>query len=191
MDVIPTPFIEQKGKAMTEQAAIEALDTMYARVYLCDNHEDREKEAHKHDYKTILAALQSKVVEVEEILTKMRDYIDDRKDFSMQPHETAKDAYIYHLYKIAAKGYFNTPQWQPIETAPRNKNIMLMPICGIPFSGDIWNCKNRNDIEEDELIRIRCPDGHIFSTPITWATHWQDLPSWDSLIPQPQEGENE
>ena len=82
-------------------------------------------------------------------------------------------------------------QWQPIDTAPRGKNIMMMPICGIPFSGDIWNCKNRIDIEEDELIRIRCPGGHICSLPITWATHWQDLPSRDSLLPKPPTKENE
>ena len=141
----------------------------------------------KSDIDILYAALQSKPVDVGAL----------KKDFywtsgtgsfpeakNMNAQARGWNDCIDRLY---ANGHLNTPQWQPIDTAPRNKNIMLMPIRGIPFSGDIWNCKNRIDIEEDELIRIRCPNGRICTLPITWATHWQDLPPWDSLLPQPPE----
>ena len=45
-----------------------------------------------------------KTADVEAVLDQMRAYIDEHTSFAEQPNETAKDAYIYHLYKIAEKG---------------------------------------------------------------------------------------
>lgn len=45
----------------------------------------------------------------EDVYDKMRAFIDERVDFSEQPNETAKDAYIYHLQRIASQGYLQQP----------------------------------------------------------------------------------
>lgn len=36
----------------------------------------------------------------EELLKKVRNFLEEHRDFSEQPNETAKDAYVYHLVKL-------------------------------------------------------------------------------------------
>lgn len=69
-------------------------------------------------------------------------------------------------------------EWKDIESAPRDTLILVCPNMGMPFVGDIWHkdCSKRTDIEEDELVRVRLPDGRIWSSNINWLQCWQPLP---------------
>jgi hypothetical protein len=69
--------------------------------------------------------------------------------------------------------------WQPIETAPRDTIILMLPKIGLPFVGDIWarDCARRSDIEADELVRHMLPNGVIWNCEVNEIESWQPLPT--------------
>jgi hypothetical protein len=51
---------------------------------------------------------------------------------------------------------------------PRDKPLLIYPVIGLPFVGDIWSndCKKRSDIEYKEVIRRFTSGGSHFVTPL-------------------------
>jgi len=67
--------------------------------------------------------------------------------------------------------------WQPIETAPKNTPILILPIIGMGFVGDVWDCSMRSDIDQDLLVRHRLQNGMIFSMTIDQTEGWKPIES--------------
>jgi hypothetical protein len=68
--------------------------------------------------------------------------------------------------------------WQPIDSAPRDTLILMMPKMGLPFVGDIWarDCVRRSDIDTDELVRHMLPNGVIWNCQVDEIESWRPLP---------------
>lgn len=94
---------------------------------------------------------------------------------------------VDHLHSQGLIG--RNPQWQPIDdNTPRNAPLLLLPVIGLPFVGDIWSCAGRTDIEGDELARHRTAGGRIISYNLEEIEAWAHYPK---LPNPPQEREDD
>ena len=95
-----------------KQTAIEALDALLpALLDVADGWPKEKCDKFQEIIITIRAALQSKTVDVD---------IDDIADTIKNNSPYGKSVIQQTLDHLYANGYLNTPQWQPIETAPKD-----------------------------------------------------------------------
>jgi len=99
--------------------------------------------------------------------------------------KTTVNGVIDHLH---SQGLIcRNPQWQPMETMPRGEYILILPKMGMPFVGDIWDCKNRTDIEVVELARHRTAGGSITTYETKEIEAWAHYPK----LPNPPQENND
>lgn len=68
--------------------------------------------------------------------------------------------------------------WQPIETAPKDRRILLYGHIdpNAPFDGLIWTAPRPFSGYWDEIDEAWCCDGSTWKGPFMKVTHWMPLP---------------